>query len=660
MRFVHYAAMMLGAACTVCSAGNLAASDNMADVGSADWSFAVAAFDERLQPFRETALQRARDQALLDIDLSATPVVIRSDTPRTMTAVIVQAVEDSSVVHREALHAFGGAAETQWWQTSLPTLPAGSYRLQIEQTQPAAVLESPEFRLGSAAEWQVDLVGNALMKPIAWTGKKRPGLLRRAVAVLPWVESATVRSASDDTLPPTVVMLAEHCDAGRWDVLGDLLARADVHGLRGANASVLQCALRTGATKHAAQQLLAAQPTSQDQAALADVTLELAKLLLERGHPARSIALARRVSDDAAISARLRALELISRAHLMQGQARAADQMLNSGPHLNTDDAVLDQPAQDALLIAVLRINHAIARLQLGETEAGYALLDLVGRSASPHRDVRRLADHANVLLGWELLRQKQGRAASAALGRVSMRSPSTAMALLGQGWARLAPPGSRPALKTVALAAPDSNDTPDFMLAAKYRLGEITCEEYRALVSDDFVSCAQRRRLDADLRASDEQQQASQVLTPWALLTERALPGFASIEAAIAMGDVLGSRQATQQAQHYYQLALDAIAAHQVPADPKDGSQESQWLLQRWRQHGAALASQALLSEIESLREWQALPADYTALALLAQEIQSFRDGAARQTLAAAQARLNSYASDARFKLARLYDGQG
>ena len=630
-----------------------------AGVTTADWTAAVSTFDKRLQPFRSKALQRARDQALLDVDLSATPLVIYSETPRVLHRVTLRAEADPAIAIQLALPAQPDDQAAVAWRSALPAMPAGRYWLEVDQSQAEpAVLVSPLFKPQStAAEWRVNIAQGALTAPTPWAAYKSAGLLRRAASVLPWV-SAPEREAVDDRLPPTLAMLVARCRAGRWDVLGEMLARADLHALPEPPPAMLQCALQTGAIDFALEHMLATASSTRDQQARNVMAMALAKTLLQRGHAEQSIAVAQAVASSKHSSQRLSALELISRAHLLQGEANAAIQLLDGGPHLQSDLAVLDQPAEEAVLIAVLRINHAIARLRLGDTDAGYALLDLVGRSPSTHVAVRRLADHANVMLGWELLRQKQGRAASAALGRVSMRSPSTAMALLGQGWARLAPPGQRPALQTVALTAPDTANTPDFMLAAKYRLGEITCEQYRALVSDDFVSCAQRRRLDADRPASDEQQQANRALTPWAMLTERKLPGFASIEAAIAMGDVLGSRQATQQAQHYYQAALATVAAH-MPTTGAAQSNPSKWLDQRWQQHGAAQASQALLDEVASLREWHGLPDAQAELSSIEADIRLFRAQAVRQTRQAAQDRLNTYAIDARFKLARLYDAQ-
>ena len=66
------------------------------------------------------------------------------------------------------------------------------------------------------------------------------------------------------------------------------------------------------------------------------------------------------------------------------------------------------------------------------------------GRTESNDPELLSLRDKANLALGWHFLQQKQGRTALGVLGRIRSEGLASNRALLGMGWAQLAPAGER------------------------------------------------------------------------------------------------------------------------------------------------------------------------------------------------------------------------
>jgi tetratricopeptide (TPR) repeat protein len=102
----------------------------------------------------------------------------------------------------------------------------------------------------------------------------------------------------------------------------------------------------------------------------------------------------------------------------------------------------MDQSEEAVQTASFRRFNLAVAMIHEGDEAHGTSLLDLVGRLRSSDARLARLRDKANLTLGWHFLRKKQGGTAMGILARVSSRSPYANSALLGMGWAELAPGG--------------------------------------------------------------------------------------------------------------------------------------------------------------------------------------------------------------------------
>ena len=87
--------------------------------------------------------------------------------------------------------------------------------------------------------------------------------------------------------------------------------------------------------------------------------------------------------------------------------------------------------------------NRGIALMQAGNTAEGTALLQAITAGNSPDAESATLRDRANVVLGYAQLRNHTGGNAVPLFSSVRSTGPYTNAALLGLGWALLAPSGN-------------------------------------------------------------------------------------------------------------------------------------------------------------------------------------------------------------------------
>jgi hypothetical protein len=104
--------------------------------------------------------------------------------------------------------------------------------------------------------------------------------------------------------------------------------------------------------------------------------------------------------------------------------------------------AALPPPARASALVG--HYNAALVLLKNKRTKQGIAKLTQIGTADVDEADELRVRDLANLALGYRMLRDGNGPAASVALGRVRSDGPYAHPALLGLGWASLLPSGSR------------------------------------------------------------------------------------------------------------------------------------------------------------------------------------------------------------------------
>ena len=231
--------------------------------------------------------------------------------------------------------------------------------------------------------------------------------------------------------------------------------------------------------------------------------------------------------------------DLTSRTLMAQGRYNEAIEILNA---LNGSEA------QNIYS----RYNLGAALMKDGRTDQGRNILDGVG--SMPVRDLEDLAlrDKANLALGYHFLRREQGGTAKPLFQRVGVEGPHSNRALLGLGWAELAPRGDRQ--ERFALGDEPSDLVPystfstlgvlirpgyfDANLFARmglgsFKLGDVSEEESGALM---------------------------RALVPWVELVKRDRMDAAVQEGMLAIPFALDRLGAHEQALQYYLLAIQTL----------------------------------------------------------------------------------------------------
>lgn len=162
----------------------------------------------------------------------------------------------------------------------------------------------------------------------------------------------------------------------------------------------------------------ATDPASRDR-----IWLSLAKTWTRRGYPDRAGDALTRIGDGLGKEGRAE-------------QALLQAQLLMEKQSYTEAAAVLSTVQAPPEWSPYLRYNQAVALQQSGQSTAGTALLDEVGRLKSEDQDLLALRDKANLTLGFAYLGNQQAEAAKTALGRIRFDSPFSTRALLGLGWA--------------------------------------------------------------------------------------------------------------------------------------------------------------------------------------------------------------------------------
>src|SRR6202012_3383510 len=103
-----------------------------------------------------------------------------------------------------------------------------------------------------------------------------------------------------------------------------------------------------------------------------------------------------------------------------------------------------------------MRYNLGVALINDGRVGQGVNMLDRVGRLTPFDSEALALRDKANLTLGYHFLRTRQGGTAIPIFGRVRTTGPYSNRALLGLGWAYLAPRGDRQGKTEVGDETPD------------------------------------------------------------------------------------------------------------------------------------------------------------------------------------------------------------
>ena len=202
-------------------------------------------------------------------------------------------------------------------------------------------------------------------------------------------------------------------------------------------------------------------------------------------------------------------------------------------------DATLPIDAAPSMVAGYTRYNTALESLTAGAIEPARAALIELGTAEPLGRSGWSLRDRANLQLGDLELRAGRPDAAAVAFQRVRSPGPESNAALLGLGWARLIPPTAAHAADMYAMQVSLRPDDADTLAATRrqtpFRYAHSVAEGQRA----------------QDLRGA---------LVPWSELIGRDPTDVAVQEGLLAVAYAHDHLGAHEQAQRYYQRAMDAF----------------------------------------------------------------------------------------------------
>ena len=201
-----------------------------------------------------------------------------------------------------------------------------------------------------------------------------------------------------------------------------------------------------------------------------------------------------------------------------------------------------------------MRYNLGVALINDGRVGQGVNMLDRVGRLSPTDSDSLALRDKANLTLGYHFLKTQQGGTAVPIFGRVRTEGPYSNKALLGLGWAYLAPHGNKQKKAELGDEAP----TDQTAFTSFATIGVLLRPGY--IDSDSIYKRAHLTPFHLSGKNADEEAQLKQALVPWVELTGRDSIDPAVQEGLLAIPYVLDRLGAHIQAEQYYDRAIASL----------------------------------------------------------------------------------------------------
>ncbi|MGB0218139.1 MAG: tetratricopeptide repeat protein [Sinimarinibacterium flocculans] len=199
------------------------------------------------------------------------------------------------------------------------------------------------------------------------------------------------------------------------------------------------------------------------------------------------------------------------------------------------------------------RYNLAVALINDGRAPQGLTVLDRVGRLVPSDLEELALRDRANLSLGWYFLQSQQGGTAKPPLERVRFEGPFSNRALLGLGWAELAPQGERVS-KALVGDEPETDSSPFTTFST---LGVLLRPGF---VEEDIFKRAGLRSFRLSKASEQEEEALAKALVPWVELISRDPMDTAVQEAWLAIPFTLDRLGAYTQALQYYEKAIGVL----------------------------------------------------------------------------------------------------
>lgn len=273
---------------------------------------------------------------------------------------------------------------------------------------------------------------------------------------------------------------------------------------------------------------------------VARAQLRLCEFDFQRGYNAEARATLYRIREKLAPELIPDWQDLLARVLMAEGRyGEAADVLLKE------DNASKQSP--------FTRYNLGVALLNDGRTAQGQTVLDRVGTMRPGNEEDLSLRDRANLTLGWHFLQTQQGGTAKPVLSRVRVDGPFSNRALLGLGWAELAPQGSRiQKSETPDDQAPESRTYTSFST-----LGVLIRPGY---LDRDVFDRAGMRSFRLRRGNPDSEAALRRALVAWVELISRDPMDPAVQEAWLAIPYTLDQLGAHTQALQYYEKAVEVL----------------------------------------------------------------------------------------------------
>lgn len=204
---------------------------------------------------------------------------------------------------------------------------------------------------------------------------------------------------------------------------------------------------------------------------------------------------------------------------------------------------------------AFTRFNLGIALVKDGRVGQGVSVLDRVGQIDAVDNDELALRDKANLVLGYHFLRQQQAGTAINVFQRIRSEGPFSNRALLGLGWAYLAPQGKQQKKFAVGNERASSDSSRSFQT-----LSTIGVLLRPGFLDDDIYQRAGLQAFKLSKASADEEEALKRALVPWLELVGRDAIDPAVQEGLLAIPYTLDRLGAHIQAQQFYEQAIAAL----------------------------------------------------------------------------------------------------
>lgn len=197
------------------------------------------------------------------------------------------------------------------------------------------------------------------------------------------------------------------------------------------------------------------------------------------------------------------------------------------------------------------RYNIGVALVRSGDLLQGSGMLDSVGTMQAPDAEMLALRDQANLSMGYGFLRADQGATARPLLKRVRLEGAYSNLALLGSGWAELAPDGKPQQnlyLSPVGCVEDPTRVLPESLMILR-RPPRQACNRERTFKSRVFFEQA--------AGAGSEAERYRRAIVPWQTLTQRSPADPAVQEALLALPYAYSRLKGREQAIEHYRQAI-------------------------------------------------------------------------------------------------------